>query len=120
MKLADLNPRWFAEEGRHGQGVIFQCPCGCKGTERAVNLAVVFTPPLDGGAVLPVGKISVQYDAVRRSVGEAEWNSYRDWAPSGIAWQRSGDTFETLTLAPSVDYGGAGHWHGHVQGGEIR
>ena len=31
-----------------------------------------------------------------------------------------GETFETLTLTPSVDASAAGHWHGHVTDGEVR
>jgi hypothetical protein len=35
-------------------------------------------------------------------------------------WQRAGDTFDTLTLSPSIDASKHGHWHGFIQGGEIR
>ncbi len=39
-----------------------------------------------------------------------------------VYWQRTGDTFETLTLTPSVDAAshGVGHWHGFITNGEIR
>ena len=37
-------------------------------------------------------------------------------------WERTGDTFETLTLAPSIlrgtDRGGCG-WHGYIRAGAI-
>jgi hypothetical protein len=35
-------------------------------------------------------------------------------------WQASGETFDTLTLTPSVDVGGFGHWHGFITNGEIQ
>jgi hypothetical protein len=41
--------------------------------------------------------------------------------PPGIVWTRAaGDTFETLTLSPSIDASPAGHWHGFIQNGEVR
>lgn len=37
-------------------------------------------------------------------------------------WERTGDTFETLTLSPSIlrakDKGGCG-WHGFIRGGQV-
>jgi hypothetical protein len=42
---------------------------------------------------------------------------------SGPRWQRTGDTFETLTLTPSVfrvkGKGGCG-WYGFITNGEVR
>lgn len=120
MKLSDLRPGWFAAEGRHGQGIIFDCPCGCRGTERAVRLAVLFQPTLDGGEPLPANKIGEQYRAIHHTLSD-EPDPQRNVAPSGIVWQRTGgDTFESLSLWPSIDYGRCGHWHGHVKNGEIQ
>ena len=34
-------------------------------------------------------------------------------------WTRIGDDFENLTIKPSIDGSGSGHWHGHVTNGEI-
>jgi hypothetical protein len=39
--------------------------------------------------------------------------------PPGILWRREGDTFDTLTLSPSVDASPSGHWHGFVRNGEV-
>lgn len=104
MKLTDLDPRWAADgdiviggisqhfESRHGMAVSFQCPC-CAGTERATRLAVWFANPVDG---LP---------------------------PTDDAshlWQRQGESFDNLTLSPSVDASQYGHWHGFISAGEIR
>jgi hypothetical protein len=71
-KLADCNPRW-AESGGKTCGLSFDCPEG----HEACRCVVPFTPALDGAPV-------------------------PGWYPSGAQWQRTGDTFETLTLVPSI------------------
>jgi hypothetical protein len=107
MKLVDLNPRFVGAGGegisdkdgnpspaRHGIGLLFTCPCGkC---DEYHDCFVSFANQLDGGPPLP------------------------DERP---LWQRTGDTFETLTLTPSilrsVEKGGCG-WHGFITNGEVR
>lgn len=115
MTLSELNPRWFAEEGRRGQGVTFECPC-CIGKPNGVRLAAAFVPPLDGGAPVSL-KASTIYPLLWPTDGSSDG---RVTVPPGIHWLRTGDTFEALTLSPSIDASGAGHWHGWVQNGEIR
>jgi hypothetical protein len=34
-------------------------------------------------------------------------------------WNRVGDTFETLTLSPSIDGSQIGHWHGFITNGDL-
>lgn len=102
MNLVDLEPRWFDVPGVGGaiDGVSFLCP-HCRKT----RLAIQFTP-----------------------MGEDEIHarSHRDGDPHtivplpGNVWNRTGETFETLTLSPSVDASISGHWHGFVTNGEIR
>jgi hypothetical protein len=115
MRLVDLRPRWFAEEGRHGQGLTFDCPC-CVGRPDAVRLAVAFVPALDGGppCSLKISKlVPVLWPPPATGPGH-------DICPPGIHWQRTGETLETLTLSPSIDASTAGHWHGFVTRGEVR
>ena len=120
MRLADLNPKWFAEEGRQGQGVLFDCPsCRagvCLGAVPAqpYRLAVAFSPPLDGGAPFTLGKMRVLFEVMQAADGE-EWTGRI--IPPGVIWGRTGDTFETLTITPSVDASASGHWHGFVTAG---
>lgn len=114
MRLADLNPRWFAEAGRHGQGVTFDCPC-CVGKPGAVRLAVAFTPALDGGTPC---SLRIR-DLVPVLWPEGMTGPGNDVCPPGIHWAREGDTFETLTLSPSVDASRAGHWHGFIRAGQV-
>lgn len=95
MRLADLHPAWVGTlDGRHGTGVTFDCPCEpCSGSATRRRIHAMFSQPLDGGP--PV-----------RS--------------HGPLWARVGDTFETLTLTPSIDASADGHWHGHITDGVAR
>lgn len=70
-------------------GVSFLCPhCGNR-------IAVSFKPPID-----PKGHAS------RFPQPDENWHT------------RTGQTFETLTLEPSVNI--KGHWHGRITNGELQ
>jgi hypothetical protein len=111
MKLADLSPNWCVDadiviggvnqhfEGRTGMGMTFACPhCA------ALNPGVVER----GG---PVQFLGVWF------ANPADGKPPTDGATH--LWERSGDSFETLTLSPSVDASESGHWHGFIRNGEI-
>lgn len=123
MRLVDLDPRWCVDativlggvakifEGRIGMGLTFACPC-CVAKLSPELQAVVAQP----GRELPPG-VKVEFLGV--------WfaNPIDGLPPTDDAtclWQRTGDAFDTLTLAPSVDASKFSHWHGHIQNGEIR
>lgn len=99
MRLADLNPRWAIDADiviggvkRHyddRHGMALSFDCPCCGTTR---LAVWFANPIDG--LPPTDDAS-------------------------FLWQRTCDTFEALTLSPSVDASAHGHWHGFIRNGNI-
>lgn len=72
-RLVDCNPRWVTDGGRDGCGLIFECPEGHEDCRHAIP----FTPALDG-------------------------TEHASWQRNRAVWQRSGDTFETLTLSPSI------------------
>jgi hypothetical protein len=113
MKLTELNPHWVisgyregdddmtsaqhginsdAAQKRHGMGISFGCPkCDKQYNHR---LVVYFSNPLDGGP-------------------KAWWYGIEDFF-----WNRTGNTFETLTLSPSINWL-EGHWHGFIKNGEI-
>ena len=77
---------------RAGMGLTFDCPC-CLGTAKATRLTAFLANPIDGGLTSDDG---------------------------GPLWTRSGETFDNLTLTPSVDVSQFGHWHGFITNGEIR
>ncbi|HEU4727701.1 MAG TPA: hypothetical protein VFT22_07425 [Kofleriaceae bacterium] len=73
-RLIDCDPRWVTDsDGREGSGVRFDCP---EGHEWCIHVVPV-TPALDGAP-------------------------HASWQSNGAVWQRTGDSFETLTLTPSI------------------
>lgn len=73
-RLVDCNPRWGVNSGEYVHCyVTFDCPEGHADCRHAIP----FTPSPDGAP-----QISPQ--------------------ANGAIWQRTGDTFETLTLTPSI------------------
>lgn len=105
MKLLDLDPHWV---GAGGEGVTRHDPAT--------------------GAQVPVPRregIGVSFEcpcgcAIRCYVPFA--NPLDGGPQEGTAgWQRTGDTFETLTLTPSIHRiaGCAKSWHGFITNGEV-
>lgn len=88
-RLIDLNPRWMERPDGVKIGVTFDCPNGDPGHE----VGVYFTPPI--GGVIP------------------------DWMKKRLQWKRTGDTFETLTLEPSLHALDGCGWHGFVTNGQV-
>lgn len=97
MRLIDLEPRYFECNGCR-VGITFACPhCHETGQQR---LAIALH--MDGTNFDPDPANPQQFAA-----GEVVWT---------IA---GGDSFENLSLTPSVDAGKSGHWHGFITNGEI-
>ena len=99
MRLTELNPRWYGWYSEGGRiGIIFDCPVH-RGTPAEHACAVPFANPIEG----------------------------RPESDRKYLWQRTGDTFDTLTLTPSVDYTkldngelrDATCWHGFITNGEV-
>ncbi len=94
MKLTELNPRWCAAGRQDGRGMGMSFDCPVHLEHR---LVVMFANPLDG---LP-------------ACTAAKW-----------LWKRTGDTFDNITLVPSVDASSnvvleTPCWHGFIKNGEI-
>lgn len=103
MRLTDLNPNWVGSGGdgvrkadgspvpyRARIGIHFDCPCGCEHP-----VFVRFANPEDG-------------------LGPVEPGADRPH------WERTGTTFEDLTLSPSIlRVYPAACWHGFVTNGEV-
>lgn len=71
-RLADCNPQWV--ENYHGTGIVDAVSFDCPEGHVECLHVIPFTPALDGASC----------------------------ARAGAQWVRSGDTFETLTLSPSI------------------
>ena len=95
MRLSDLNPRWIGHPGPVYDGLAFDCP-HC----RQQRIAVHFSPAIDPGH---------------------NWSRVTQPSYVGVTlWRRvSGDTFDTITLDPSVNTDISGHWHGMIQDGNL-
>jgi hypothetical protein len=102
MRLVDLHPKWIGSGGEgirkadgtpapRREGIGIMFDCPCGKPEDVVYVDI--DPPLDGGPPL------------------------RD---SAHIWQRKGDTFETLTLTPSIRKLDGCQWHGWVTNGEVK
>ena len=79
-------------------------------------ICVAFLNPLDWGEPFPIKKIGLLMKTIYACgvvpVGQP-------MCPPGILWGRAGDTFENLTIQPSVDASPAGCWHGWVRNGDV-
>jgi Family of unknown function (DUF6527) len=107
-RLTDLDPHWWGESGRV-LGLSFLCP-HC----RTCRLGIAFANPVDGGLPSPIVA-----DVMPASLKD-HLHTHRTFdVPPGYLWQRTGDTFEQLTLSPSIDASKAGHWHGVVTNSEV-
>lgn len=109
MKLTELEARWVADFGAPDdakQGISFLCP-HC----RARRLAVFFTPTI-------CGRPSIDIAAFHKARPENE--HLADEHVGSVMWTRAaGDSFDTLTLTPSIDASKFGCWHGSIANGEV-
>lgn len=100
MRLTELNPKWIAlKEGGDVVGITFMCP-HC----REVHVGAWFAEPMDMDGVTGI---------------DPEIETFFGKHPEDKRWNRTGDTYETLTLTPSIDTSAHGHWHGFLTGGAI-
>lgn len=101
MKLTDLNPTFYSAGGEgitradgtpapERRGVGLGFDCPCGNPDEEHRCYIPFANPLDGGPAVERG------------------------------WQRTGDTFETLTLTPSIQRMDGCRWHGFITDGEAR
>lgn len=115
MKLLELEPRWFDVPGVGGaiDGVSFRCPCAAclANPAKQVRLGVQFTP-------IGVDRVVAAMTQKEKLRHVHELGTFD--VPPGIIWKRTGETFETLTLSPSINAEASGHWHGFITKGEIR
>src|SRR5579883_2870751 len=108
-RLIDLNPAWIDHGDRKGLGVAFDCMVGThrfqgKDVPCTIRNWVLFANPLDGGPPWP-GHSRTLIVAVFPN------GAYTEIAGCGTCrWTRTGDTFEALSMTPSVDAHVCGHF----------
>lgn len=99
MRLVDLEPRWINENV-----FTFLCPCCRKITLTCKNV--------------PMSR-DEQWALLEKALGEY-FNTFTVLTIDSFAWSFSTTDFSLLTVSPSIDAGPSGHWHGHIELGEIK
>lgn len=92
VKLTDLNPVFLPIRGHEGvtEGAGVQFDCPCGDKDENHRCFVGFANPIGPGPYT-----------------------------NDKAWQRTGDTFETLTLTPSIQRFEYCKWHGFITAGNV-
>jgi Family of unknown function (DUF6527) len=98
VKLSELNPRWLDLDV-----FIFECP-HC----RKIHLSCKRVK-------MTIGR---QVDLFEQVFGEGAAGENVVPSNKDVAWRISGD-FDSMTITPSIDASGSGHWHGSITNGEI-
>lgn len=112
MRLVDLDPRWIEHDGRR-VAFALRCP-HCQSTW----LTCTLEPTPTRQQHRSIAAAGLPHEVC--DDGEP-WSSEVVTCNSQQGWQiASGSTFDDLTVTPSLDASASGHWHGHIQGGEIR
>ena len=110
MRLLDLSPVWLEKDGRR-VGFTFMCPCCQK------DRLTCFTEPTPFKE-----QMKIMHTAMKTTPeDEDDWPI--DLVPSNAnaKWSLSSmDSFDGLTVTPSIDASASGNWHGHITNGEIR
>ncbi len=107
-RLSDFDPAWIDDPatGRTGIGVSFRCVMGhCSG-----RMWCLFSNPLDGGNAHEGDCFSLMFEHYERTNDGQRQGPIHDRGCGQVRWQRSGETFETLSLTPSVDAHQCGHF----------
>lgn len=97
MRLTDLSPRWL-----NANVFVFKCP-HCQKALLSCKNVILSSREL--------------YDLFEATIGDY-WNLMVVPCREGFAWTFSGTDFATLTVTPSIDASGSGHWHGNITNGE--
>lgn len=123
MRLTELEPKWLTDRGKL-RGVVFKCP-HC----RKEWLTCFFEPtPIFSSNEFPdwwkehnfppPGTQSrMVIDALELDV-MSEFSAFVP-CKKDIGWAHTGNTFDALTITPSLDASAAGHWHGFITSGGI-
>ncbi len=100
-RIVDLNPKWIENGAGELYGISYDCPCGLPEFDPLVTFELCC--PIGGRQVVPTktsfGGKTVCADSIDRG------------------WDLTGDSFENITLTPSIHQ--VGHWHGFLTNGVL-
>lgn len=99
MKLTELDPHWYELGDGVVHGLSFDCPHCPIGERHKHRLGIAFHHS---------GKEAIE-DGVIHALSPS----------TDHIWNIAGDTFENLSMTPSIDASSFGHWHGFITNGEI-
>jgi hypothetical protein len=104
-RLVDLNPKWVKTHGgSEAYGIRYDCPCGKPGGPGPTHPDVIDgICPMGGWAVVPTKSNFIGLPTCADSLARG--------------WDTSGDSFENITLSPSIHH--VGHWHGFLRSGVL-
>ena len=119
MRLSDLQPNWIENGGRR-VCFVMKCPhCVAKGVAKPTLLSCAIVPWKD--AFPKVSEEHDFFDALLPSLGYEDYGrcDLIGCKPT-IAWTiKSAESFETISVTPSLDASNSGHWHGFITNGNI-
>ncbi len=118
-RLIGLNPNWAMTEAGSVYGLTYDCPCDLPRFEILLDADGKHTVGADGKVV---GVVPYDQCCPRdgRECVPTKGNFIgKPVSPGGErrGWSITGDSFENLTLSPSVH--AVGHWHGWIQNGMV-
>ena len=106
LRLVELDPRWLIKDGRR-VGFIFRSPADPKWFQSCIFERMTFK----------------EQCALLRELGltteEDDWPLNVQTCNPDCAWTPTGDSFDNLSVTPSIDGSAGGLWHGFVTKGEI-
>ncbi len=106
-RLIEFDPKWIDHAGRRGLGLDMRAPLQPNvenESDRPVRLWVLFANPLDGGPAFPGNSRAL----ILELVPILEDRCFI-MGSGTTRWHRRGETFDTLSLSPSVN----AYEHGH-------
>jgi hypothetical protein len=112
VRLLDLKPRWVGVNPAYPSG-SWVLPAG-QVAPRPIHIGVSFICPHCINQ-----RLAVLFYPI---IDPDDWVAKQGWALPDAThkrWMRTGDTFDTLTLTPSIDCSKSGHFHGYITNGEV-
>ena len=100
MRLTEANPHWvgLGDKGELIIGITFKSP------KTGHRIGVLFANPID-------------HDGWIQKIGNPM--DLEEFFPDSKRWKRKGETFDSLTLEPSIDISERNEWHGRILNGEL-